>query len=250
MTSLFHCVELHEDTDPSTIDRKARARASWETLYRGGVIPVHVPCKALERDARGIGDARNLPYLKEVISQAIHWEKIGDDDPVMLRFPEAIIFLTNDDDILHPRLPDFLRMFIAIHDCATSFRMDFPPGKLPKLELAPEDISVRGTHHMGRDLIAGTAKWFTENWDEIPDYILGSPLWDLGMAALVRSKKGYAMTRENMATVIPCCELPLGLVIHETHPQTWQLLNNPPSERHNRACFDQWRDIHTPQLRI
>jgi len=74
---------------------------------------------------------------------------------------------------------------------------------------------------MGRDLVAVRSSWLRMHLDDIPDFVLGGPRWDLYMAHLARSMCGIASTMDNYWSCYPECEIPQGLLMHEPHTPSW-----------------------------
>lgn len=236
MTRILHCHEFHVARDPSEASRMERARNSWRSLGFESR-----PYGRYRRSAKDVGDSRELPFLVDCLADGVR-----DADE------RDIVLFTNSDIIIHPSLPGFLRLFIAIHECCTAMRVDFQQGSVPDLNILDyEDIGARGQPHLGRDLFAASAAWLMANWDELPDSIIGAPEYDLQLAAMVRQSKGFETTRKNIDTVIPCCELPKGLILHEAHRGQWETLpESTPSHRWNRAQFQKWANEHAPEMRV
>lgn len=230
-TRIIHAVERHEITDEKEIQRRSKALASWDSLYKGGrVIPVHY--STYKRTAIEIGDSRRLPYLKDVLEKALTRCRKND-----------LVMFTNDDIILHPQLPEVLLRHLKLFDACSSQRVEFHYHPMPSLDCSPAAFASRAEWHMGRDLFGFTRQWLERNWDEIPDFILGASDWDLCLAAMIRYKKGYDTTKSGFLDVIPCCEIPLGYVIHEWHEARWSAkdnVNTSPSQVHNRRLFMEW----------
>lgn len=233
---IIHCVERHPERDPATKARKEKAWKSWEVLYQQGVIPAHY--ENYVRDARSIGDPRDLPYLKDVLAHGM--AMAGEDD---------IICFTNDDNILHPDLPKALRLFVDLFEAGTSQRREFH-GAYPDEPATPEMIVLQSGHHMGRDLAFFSKRWLMAHWDELPDFILGSPVFDLCLAAMVRKSKGFGTTRQNIEIHNPVCELSLGYVSHLAHDPVWNALPlSTPSTAHNHKCFETWAKVYAPEVK-
>lgn len=231
---LIHAVERHEEP---TNRRKEQAWESWKTIYAQGVTPSHYWKYA--RDATSIGDKRKLPFLKDVLAFAL--EKANNED---------VVFLTNDDIVIHPQLPDRLLRHVQAHGPCSSQRCEFR-GNIPKLTLPPEQIASLGRLHMGRDLFAGTKRWWLSVWEQLPDYILAASDWDLGMACLVRNHHGIASTRKNLEQNIHPAELQRGLLLHAFHVPLWadkKNVNSAASQVWNRQLFRSWSALHLPSL--
>jgi hypothetical protein len=235
--NFYHAVEIHDDRGMEESSRKAIARKSWDFLYNTrGVLPCHYTNYV--RTAQSIGDQRPLPFFKDVLAQAM--EKAN---------PKDIIIFTNDDVILQNGTAEAVEIYCSIWGACTAMRTDFKRETAPPPNMAPEDIAAKGERHLGRDLFAATKEWLTANWDEIGDFILGAQLWDLAIAALVRSKVGHKLNRKNMEERVTCAELPNGYVYHQHHQPLWASMPGMnPAHRHNSECFKKWAAVHDPGL--
>ena len=225
---VFHAVERHQDQRES---RKEEAWRTWDVAYKRGVIPCHY--SRYERDARSIGDKRALPFLKDVLSLAM--TQADDED---------IIMFTNDDNILHPALPEVLKFHVSVYGACSSQRCEFR-SKPPSPADPPDRWARLGSPHMGRDLFAFTKLWLVKHWNDIPDFILGASDWDLALAAFIRVEKGIVTDRKNIMTSMFPAELNRGLVAHIYHPPKWSHPSNhmtAPSQKHNRRLFREWAE--------
>lgn len=234
--NIYHVVERHPEANEYRRKQKQRAWDSWAALYNDGVIPLHY--NDYKRTSKIVGDNRNLPFLKDVLARASE-----------VAMPDDIILWTNDDNLLHPELPRMLRMFLAIYGACTAMRVEYR--QPPNLSLPPETVAREGQPHLGRDLFACTAQWLADAWDELPDFLLGAPEFDLCLAAMVRRKRRFHTTRQNIATIIPCCELPPGYLVHEVHPSQWsQLPESNPAHVWNRRNFETWARHYAPEIKV
>lgn len=232
-TRLFHALERHEPGDA----RRQQAAASWDVIYEQGVHPCHY--WKYERDATSIGDRRALPFLKDVLTFAL--EQAGDND---------IVFLTNDDTVIHPALPDLLLRHITQHQACSSQRCEYKC-EMPKVSESPERTASLGGTHMGRDLFAATKNWWLRYWEQLGDPILGASDWDLHLACVVRLYHGIVSNRKNLEQVMPPAEIPRGYVLHRHHAPKWMEPNNlhsAPSQVHNRLQFKHWAEKHMSSL--
>lgn len=234
---IFHTTNLRAKDVQSAREREVRARSTWNAL---DCIPDAV-CQ-FRRDATDIGDPRDLPYLKDMLEFALLNPDCGNND---------IVMWTNNDVALHPELPNALRRFIALYEVCTSFRVELPYGVEADVTKDPEEIALMSMGHMGRDMFAATAGWLRKYWNDIPDAIIGCPIFDLHLAALVRKQKGFNSDRQNLETLIPCCEFPRGYVIHEAHEAVWSRLPmTTPSHQHNSKLFQQWCSVNLPHMKF
>lgn len=235
-TKLIHCLEVHPETNAYNATRKKKAQASWEVLYKAGVVPAHYEKYA--RDSRGLGDPRGLPYFKDTIA---HGLALADSE-------DSIIFWTNDDDWLHPALPGMLRTFLAIYQACTAQRREFQNKPFPVEAMTPEQITMMSEVHMGRDLIAATKAWWLKHWSEIPDFLLGAESFDICLASLIRKNRGFKTTHANLYERIQCCELPFGYVSHEAHTSAWPM--HTLANNYNRELFKQWALKYAPHIQV
>lgn len=238
MTTIYHAVEMHHWPAGVDAGRRRRAQESWpETLYAQGVVPVHY--REYNRDATIIGDARKLPFLLDVIEPALNQCKDGND----------IVLFSNDDIVFHKDFVRAVRQHIAIWDVCTAHRCECDHRF--DLNLTPDEWLAQSRPHIGRDVFAAKASWLHSMWGHLPDACLGSPFWDLHLAAIVRRSKGFILTRQNLETVFPGCELQKGYVYHEAHENQWgKLPANSPAHQHNAMLFKEWSAIHLPGLQF
>jgi hypothetical protein len=234
---IWHAVERHEDTDPATIERKRIAWESWDAIYdANGMIPAHL--WAPPRSAKDIGSVRDLPYLKDILSHAM--EQAGDED---------IIVFTNDDNFLHPDLPDILQFYVSTWGAVCSQRCEFKT-RMP-IGSRLEEYARRSEGHIGRDLFAFKKSWLAERWNDIPDFILGAQIWDLCMCAMIRLQFGIKTDRRNLITNYFPSELPRGYISHQYHKPRWSdpdIENVDPAEHWNKALFKAWAAKNLPEL--
>jgi glycosyltransferase involved in cell wall biosynthesis len=240
---LFHCVERHSEPHNEQRNRKATAWTSWKTLYDAGVIPCTLYENEYPRSAFDIGERRHLPYLKDVLARGMRQAT-----------PDDIIFFTNDDNVLHPELPEMLRYHVSLYECCSSQRCEFRDISMPALDGPPAAFAKTGNlNHMGRDLLAFTKRWLEAHWEEIPDFILGCSDWDLCLAALIRNHFKIRTTRQNLEHVMFPAEIPRGYIAHSFHDAHWNrpdYINKAPGQLYNRTLFMDWAKTHAPHLKF
>lgn len=234
---IFHVVERHKSTAP--LHEQARvgiAQLSWDAIYERGVIPCHY--WHYKRTAREIGEERPLPFLKDVLQHGM--DQASDDD---------IIMWTNDDNWLHPKLPDMVLFHASIWGAVCSHRCEFissrlEPGHPPEWYAKKSNIM-----HYGRDLFAATKSWLLRNWDDMPDFILGCSEFDLWMAAKLRFDYGLDISHKSMPTQLFPSEMPRGYISHTYHPPKWNspnYVNDAAGQKWNRRLFAEWTKKHIP----
>ena len=233
---IFHAVERHgSNPDQRTIE----AQASWDVLYERGVIPCHL--WEYPRSAKDIGDVRDLPYLKDVLQNAM--DQASDSD---------IIMFTNDDNWLHPSLADYIHFHVSVYGPCSSQRCEFKQCQIPRSPTVDECCKLSESH-MGRDLFAFTKAWLLDMWEEIPDFILGASDWDLCMALMIRLHHGKPVERESIEPTYFPAEIPRGYVSHQWHEAYWTRPDNESeaqSQVHNRTLFFQWAKANVPSLKF
>lgn len=210
---IIHAVDMH-----GTSARHARAQDSWVDLFDGGTYAWE---QMFSRNAKGIGDARELPYLKDLLSVVINESS-----------PDDIIFWSNSDNSFSPNLPVFLRKHVSLYGACSFHRT--------------EKGSVG---HTGRDGFAFTKRWLTSHWDALPDFILGAGGFDLCLAALIRLERGIVTTKANLAHDFWPCDIP-GMVHHEAHESAWTKDMDSPSNRWNRSKLREWSAKNIPTLKF
>lgn len=199
--------------------RHDRACASWP-LKESDWFRIQQDFK---RSSKGIGDSRELPYLKDCLQTCM-----GNADDA------DVIFWCNSDNWLSPELPAFLRKHVPLYG-ACSFR-----------RTEPGSTGV----HCGADAFAFTNRWLTEHWSSIPDYLLGNCMFDIGLRALIRLQRGVVTTKQNLTTEFHPCDVGEGFVHHEAHPSAWAKDESSPGNRYNRRLFRAWSKTNLPALKF
>lgn len=237
---VFHIVDRFEESDKRSLERKWKCQASWDSLYQSkALIPAH--CWKYPRNAQdAIGDLRPLPYLKDLFLHGMN--QCNDDD---------ILLFTNDDNLIHPELPDYIKFHVSTWGPCSIFRTEFRNG-VPSLEISPEHFGRHSQErHVGRDGFAFTKRWLLDNWDEIPDAILGASMWDVHLACLIRLHYGIRTTNSNIWEQILPSETPRGYTGHIAHQSAWLTnKNTAPSNILNGKLFLEWASKNLPDLKL
>jgi hypothetical protein len=178
---------------------------------------------SLTRDAKVIGDDRELPFLKDLFRRALERAEQGD-----------LIIWTNDDNGLDVKIVDWAKGHLAEHSSASMRRPDEP-----------------GVH-VGRDLFGFSREWLAANIDDMPDFICGAPLFDLVIAAMIRKTHGITSALQNMHHDIMPAECPARYVLHEAHKSSWAGANEHtlPANLHNRRLAHIWCANNMPTLNL
>jgi hypothetical protein len=206
------------------------AQSTWQAFYREGATPIRVV--DYPRDAKSaLGDPRPLPFMKDLLSAALEQTTSIYD----------FVVWTNGDIGIGPGFLAALRAHMETDD-----------GKVGACTMRRTESN--GKHHMGRDLFAFRAGWLRYCWEEIPDYVLGAPAFDLGMVALVRRANGckVPLTLKNMSQDFAPGDMPPGYALHQSHKSDWDVPNNHthPSVRHNRKLFREWAKQYAPEIKF
>ncbi len=204
--------------------RVEKARISWGPIYeKEGVTPIHV--STYPRDAqKDLGDKRPLPYLRDLLAVAM---EVCERD-------EDIILWGNSDIALKQGIGTILREHIDLHQSASMRRTE-----------------SNGHGHPGRDLFAFTRRWLNEHWTALPDYLLGAPVFDLGLTAMIRKHHKLPCDLRSMPKDLHPAEMTSGYALHESHEPAWQVHKKDiPSTTHNRTLFRKWASEHAPELRF
>lgn len=217
---VVHVCEWHSGEG----ERALRAQTTWPTSWET------VRYREYARDARSIGDKRDLPFLRDVLAYGL--AHCHDDQ---------ILVLTNDDTALHCDADEALRSIMRRCVAASSRRIDVV-GDVVDWCLKPVDeVMMVDKRHIGRDLFAFRSGWLRRNMHLVPDMVLGVNDWDFVMAALVRVACGSVWRMSNSAHWVEWCELQPGLVIHEAHKPSWmESVLQSPASKHNHALMRSW----------
>jgi hypothetical protein len=165
------------------------------------------------RNATDIGHNRKLPYLKEVLKVGLNASGPGD-----------VILWTNPDCGLLPGIVEWAE------------------------RMAPFEFVTmrRDTPHCGRDLCLFTHEWLRDNFDEIPDFILGGPIFDLQLATWARYRRGIKSRMDTLGVDFLPCDAQERLCTHAEHAQNWD--NGSATAKWNGRLFGQWIKHKAPDL--
>lgn len=203
-------------------ERHLRARATWTKLHEMGMVGIYH--QSYTRDARSIGDPRPLSYLKDILQTGL--EKADYFD---------IVCWCNDDVALDPDILDWAKQYVGKYGACSMRRLE-----------------PHGGVHLGRDTFLFTAKWLNENWHEFPDYIIGASDFDLGVTAMIRSKRGLVTNMGNMTQDLFPADASVRYSLHEPHESAWLSpdYHRLPSTQHNRREFKKWAARYSPRIQF
>lgn len=242
MGQFIHATERHSGINGSEFTRRERVFDSWERIYNtGAMIPAHY--WRYSRDSRLVGERKALPFLKDVLKNAMQ----------VARKDDLIVF-TNDDIYLHPEVLNQIRTRLRYVGALSSTRVDIRPDYMETaMKETQWPVNTPNAAHWGRDLFAFRKGWLEKHLPFIPDFILGASDWDTCLACLLRLEHGFKSTLHNLDKPFPTCELPKGYVLHETHDAEWcrpENVQSRPMQIHNRLLFKGWLEKHLPDLRF
>lgn len=198
------------------------AQSTWNAAYAEGMVPVHT--NNYGRDAATeLGHPKALPFLKDILQAGIN-ESTNDDD---------VIVWSNSDVGFAKGVVQGVGAHVRQHGAASMRR-----------------VESNGEGHMGRDLFAFTVRWLRDHWAEMPDYVIGVPIFDLGLVAMIRRHHGITepLTTKNVGADMPPADMPPGFALHESHTSEWLERNHhtKPATRHNREAFWNWAQEFAP----
>jgi len=207
---IVHCHALWDDPGNQ---RCGRARASWRELpwIQAPFGPVY------PRDARQIGDFRDLPYLRDVLECGLR--AASDSD---------IVVLTNADTYLLPAIDRLVRDQLRCQVMTCGIRRDVAPDSLIPGVQADRRFQVL-PRHAGRDLVAFRAGWLRHNFDRVPDFLLGSGEWDSWAANLAKILAAATPIDWQFDPKVEIGEA----ILHESHEVMWNC-DDSPSLQWNR----------------
>jgi glycosyltransferase involved in cell wall biosynthesis len=215
--TFFHVFSDYVPKNPDTLRRFEFAKSTWPK--GDGWLDCPITDDHVRLWMNGGDPTELLPYVKDVVNQAIREHHIGEND---------IIVLTNRDSCLAPTLVGRLKTWFLKNEACYSFRRDF----LRLDALLSEDQIMKGFAYDGCDLFAFKKGWWIRHQNDYADFLLGRSEWDRWFRCLVES------------TSPGQCALD-GLVYHEWHMTDRVTKENgkSPAEDYNvylaRALFYQ-----------
>jgi hypothetical protein len=177
-------------------NRIEQAILSWQNK---DLINIGIKDSQLERNLYG------LPYLKDLIDIAIS-KCVNDDD---------IVIYTNSDINL---VSDFLEFpkenFFSVRKEVDKIK-NYTISDIEKLPFK---------HSVNCDVFGFTKKWYIENKNNIPDFIIGSPYWDLAFICLLNGKRIDNIT------------------YHVKHFSKWK--SNPDQHIYNKNLYEEYCNLN------
>lgn len=192
------------------------ARQTWQAEAKDYKAwhDVRVVESLVNRSAKSVGDEVPLPFVHDMVNLAAVHAK--DDD---------IIMLTNADICLAKGLSHGLAERCARDGATYCYRRDFP-----RLNGPIDNWTIgTGSWYVGCDLFAFTKRWWLQNRDMIPPFVIGRECWDW-------------VFRERMR-LSGCKELKDG-IYHEKHASPWEMRRDLKGNLHNRSHARAWLTKH------
>lgn len=200
--------------------RVTKARATWLAAYGDeSMIKCRLPASAFGKSAKDVGDVRDLPLLRDMLTEAMKSAPHSED----------IVIWSNGDNGFAPGAFEKFKRHAALYG-AFSIRRD--------------------ANHIGRDVFGFTKAWLMAHIDQIPDFYMGAPAFDLVLAAIIRRTRGIVSTKYNLRLDFFPCELEPGLVTHEDHPSRWAGENEHkfPANLINMTLLREWEKANKMTL--
>lgn len=203
-------------TAPGPAEQRHRnAVATWPTLSHWTRAP-YVPEDG-QRNAKDLGDHRDLPYMRDLIAHAMALATTDDD----------VILVTNGDVGLVNCIDALLQDALNTYGACYTHRWDFHD---PIVPMGPTDVR-RGTWYPGSDAFAFTVGWWKAHGHRYPDMLIGAEYVDCLLRQLIKQVCGKD------------AEVHLA-VFHQYHESYWETHRNNPANRHNAALAADWFRAH------
>jgi len=197
---LIHVYSDYEGNG-ETLRRVRFAKSTWQEEYRKAQwVTVPVKDNQLGRLSGSIGDPNPVPFLKDVMAEAV--KVAGPED--------RIVFSNSDTAFCH----GITEALIAEPGPMAAHRHDFH--RLSRMLTPYEALS--GTFYPGSDLFCFTRKWWEENREIFPDMLLAREAWDYVLREMVMMKGGGNWF--------------MPMICHEFHQSQWY---QPSFKRTNRG---------------
>ena len=179
-------------------DKKRRigvAKQTWENEANSyGFWKEHfIDQSNLERSAKDIGEDIPLPFLHDML------------DSVKDAKDEDILLITNADICLVDGVSEDILDNCSRFGATYCHRWDFP---IIKTLPSKDYIETKGQFYIGADAFAVTVKWWRENKEKLPPFIIGRECWDWAFRVLIDETGGQKIT--------------VG-IYHEKHESPWEI---------------------------
>lgn len=228
--SIFH-VWSGGRGDPDTDRRVAfaqRTRTAEAERYDGTYLRLDCSDHQFKRTGKDVGDPAPLPFIHDMVDFAF-----GMVDVAGLQDTDICV-ITNADICLYRGFADEVAAVCSKHGACYAYRWDFSRLTEP-LETKAE--IKKGRWYVGSDAFAFTRKWWRENGEKLPPFILGRETWDWILRELIKETGGQELH---------------AAIYHEAHPSPWKKGRaNHPGNVYNRSYARAWlrsRKMHLREI--
>jgi hypothetical protein len=180
MNKIIH-VWSGEARDEATAQRMAMAKITWErerAAYGGWLSIQHEVSPS--QNATLVGDPVALPFIHDMVNDASRLCEDGSD----------IILITNADIGLFRGFATELAAKVSASGAVFCHRWDFPALAEP---LQTKAGIKTGKKYPGMDAFGFSRRWWLENRDDIPPFILGRECWDWILREKIKETGGTEM---------------------------------------------------------
>jgi len=199
-----------EDSD--TLRRQYFARLSIENESKRH-NNCWIECKqGYSRDARSIGDPKELPFIRDMIEGAMKLVESEDDIVVLINADICVI-----RDIT-------LKLKDACSNGGASWAHRYDCKRIDQLFENQSDLDNK-SWYCGSDMFAMTRQWWNNHNHKFPDAVLGREAWDMMLRRTIRENGG-----------IECFKC----IYHEWHVSPWEVNRELAGNVHNRNLASQW----------
>lgn len=198
-------------TSSDSTRRHTVALRSWNAMYSWSWSSLPYGAAPDRRDARAIGDRRDLPYMRDMIEHAICNSTSAED----------IVVVSNSDVCMVPDMEQRIRSVVERHGAFFTHRWDFVGS------VAHVTKPITGKWYPGSDVFGFTVAWWREHGHHYPDMIVGAEYVDCVLRQLIKT---YA----HVEAEIHCA------VYHEKHDSAWTKDRRSPSNQHNSRLAQAW----------
>lgn len=210
---IIHVYPAHKMTGEALRRHKA-ARATWQLCYdAGNWMELPLTPDMAPRTAKGIGDPRDLLFMRDLIEFARPFAKGAND----------IIVVSNSDVAFVDGFTHDVLSAVEQHGAFFTHRWDVAG---PLRPLSKEAVK-RQKWYPGSDVFGFSKSWWDKHGRIYPDMITGAEFVDAVLRQLIKMRA--STTAEIHAAVY-----------HEKHVSHWERNRNSPAQLHNRELAEKW----------
>lgn len=208
-----HVYPMHP-MNSEALRRHHTAKASWQRDHgeHWQDLPYHDPA----RSATGLGDARDLPYVHDLMEAAC-----------AAAGPDGVVVLSNSDACMADGAGAEIERLVAQHGACFTHRWDFPH---PVAHVRKGAVA-HGKWYPGSDLFAFSTAWWRQHGHEYPDMLMGAEYVDAVLRQLIKKHCG-TLAEGHL------------LVFHEMHDSAWKGDRHSPAALYNARLARAWFKAH------